>query len=91
MCHFRFTTFANGFTSASVQAALACATLLGVAIAEVGISIQHDANHGAYCKCVAPPSAYFLAEIPLGSPRKLFIFTVEKYIYRIKVSKNKIN
>ena len=35
-------------------------------------------------------SAYFLAELPLRSPRKLFIFIILIYIYRIKVSK-KIN
>ena len=32
-------------------------------------------------------SASFLAEIPLMSPRKLFIFIIKKNIYRIKVSK----
>ena len=36
-------------------------------------------------------SASFLAEIPLRSPRKLFIFIIYKYIYRIKVSKKIIN
>jgi len=30
--------------------ALVAAALLGVAMAEVGISIQHDANHGAFCR-----------------------------------------
>lgn len=29
------------------QASLACAVLLGVAMAEVGVSVMHDANHGA--------------------------------------------
>ena len=29
------------------QASLLCAVLLGVAMAEVGVSIMHDANHGA--------------------------------------------
>ena len=32
-------------------------------------------------------SVAVLAEIPLRSPRKLFIFIIKKYIYRIKVSK----
>ena len=32
-----------------------------------------------------------LTEISLRSPRKLFIFIIKKYIYRIKVSKNKNN
>ena len=32
-------------------------------------------------------SVAVLAEIPLKSPRKLFIFIIKKYIYRIKVSK----
>ena len=27
---------------------MAAAVLLGFALAEVGVSIQHDANHGAY-------------------------------------------
>ena len=31
-----------------------------------------------------------LAEIPLRSPRKLSIFMIKKYIYRIKVSNNKL-
>ena len=30
------------------QVSLASAVLLGFAMAEVGVSIQHDANHGAY-------------------------------------------
>ena len=29
----------------------------------------------------------FLAEIPLRSPRKLLIFMIKKYIFRIKASK----
>ena len=29
------------------QASLACAVVLGVALAEVGVCIMHDANHGA--------------------------------------------
>ena len=32
-----------------------------------------------------------LAEILLRSPRKLFIFLIKKYIYRIKVSNNKMS
>ena len=36
-------------------------------------------------------SAYFLAEIPLRSPRKLFTFIIKKIIYRMKVSNNKKN
>ena len=32
----------------AVQVAMAGAALLGLAMAEVGVSIQHDANHGAY-------------------------------------------
>ena len=35
-------------------------------------------------------SDFFFAEIPLRSPRKLFISIIKKYIFRIKVSK-KIN
>lgn len=31
-----------------LQLSLASAALLGFAMAEVGVSIQHDANHGAY-------------------------------------------
>ena len=31
-----------------LQASMAAAVLLGLAMAEVGVSIQHDANHGAY-------------------------------------------
>ena len=30
------------------QVSMAAAALLGLAMAEVGVSIQHDANHGAY-------------------------------------------
>ena len=36
-------------------------------------------------------SVAVLAEISLRSPRKLFIFIIKKYFYRVKVSKNKIN
>ena len=36
-------------------------------------------------------SASFLAELSVSSPRKLFIFIIKKYIYRIKVSKKIIN
>ena len=32
-------------------------------------------------------SVAVLSKIPLRSPRKLFIFVIKKYIYRIKVSK----
>ena len=35
-------------------------------------------------------SVAVLAEIPLGSPQKLFIFIIKKYICWLKVSKNKI-
>ena len=35
-------------------------------------------------------SVAVLAEISLRSPRKIFIFTIKKYIYRIKVSGEKI-
>ena len=34
----------------SYAVALMCAAAMGFAIAEVGVSVQHDANHGAYCK-----------------------------------------
>lgn len=34
-------------SAARPQASLACAVLLGVAMAEVGVSVMHDANHGA--------------------------------------------
>ena len=37
-----------------VQAACAAGALLGFAMAEVGVSIQHDANHGAYSRSVVP-------------------------------------
>ena len=37
-----------------------------------------------------PVSAAVLAEMPLKSPRKLFILIIKKYIHRIKVSKNKL-
>lgn len=33
---------------ACLQATLISAAILGVAMAEVGVSIQHDANHGAF-------------------------------------------
>ena len=36
-------------------------------------------------------SVAVLAEIPLRSPRKLFIFIIKIYIYRMKVSKKTIN
>ena len=36
-------------------------------------------------------SASFLAEISLRSPRRLFIFIIQKYIFRIKVSKKICN
>jgi hypothetical protein len=39
-----------------VQAALAAAALLGFAMAEVGVSVQHDANHGAYSRCGLLPA-----------------------------------
>ena len=43
------------------------------------------------CLCSAAYiSSAVLAEISLRSPRKLFIFIIKKYIYRIKVSKNKL-
>ena len=35
-------------------------------------------------------SVAFLAEIAFRSPRKLFIFIIKTYIYRIEVSKNKL-
>ena len=35
-----------------VQAACGAGALLGFAMAEVGVSIQHDANHGAYSRSV---------------------------------------
>jgi hypothetical protein len=34
----------------AVQVALLGAVVLGFGMAEVGISIQHDANHGAFCR-----------------------------------------
>ena len=37
----------------------------------------------------APDSVAVLAEIPLRSPRKICIFTIKKYIYRIEVSGKK--
>ena len=35
-------------------------------------------------------SVAVLAEISLRSPRKIFILTIKSYIYRIKVSKNRL-
>ena len=35
-------------TLLSVQLSALCSVVLGVCMAEVGVSIQHDANHGAY-------------------------------------------
>jgi hypothetical protein len=32
------------------QASLVCAALLGAMKAEIGVSIMHDANHGAYSR-----------------------------------------
>ena len=34
----------------SLQASLLCAALLGAMKAEIGVSIMHDANHGAYSR-----------------------------------------
>ena len=42
-------------------------------------------NDGRVMRSVA-----VLAEISLKPPRKIFIFIIKKYIYRIKVSKNKL-
>jgi fatty acid desaturase len=38
------------FASWSLLASYTCTILLGVCMAEVGVSIQHDANHGAYSR-----------------------------------------
>lgn len=38
------------YVVSSYAVALMCAAAMGFAIAEVGVSVQHDANHGAYCK-----------------------------------------
>lgn len=44
-----FTSFYGGFFYfSSMPVCLVCAVLMGAAMAEVGVSIQHDANHGAY-------------------------------------------
>ena len=45
-----------------------------------------DAGHAARARS----SVAVLAEILLRSPQKIFIFIIKKYVYRIKVSKNKI-
>ena len=50
-----------------------------VALASLGL---------CYCRPILF-SVAVLAEISLRSPRKLFIFIINKYICRIKVSKNK--
>ena len=42
---------ASNKLSSQLQVALPCAAILGIAMAEVGVSIQHDANHGAFSKC----------------------------------------
>lgn len=34
-----------------MQVAVPCAAILGFVMAEVGVSIQHDANHGAFSPC----------------------------------------
>ena len=46
-----FLAYAGTFYAAATYAgAFLCAVLFGVCKAEIGVSIQHDANHGAYCK-----------------------------------------
>lgn len=42
--------YATFYGASSYLVALLAATLLGVAMAEVGICIQHDANHGAFSR-----------------------------------------
>lgn len=37
------------YACTSLQACIACAVMLGIGMGEVGVSIMHDANHGAYC------------------------------------------
>ena len=49
------------------------------------LHLRHAGRHGLLVHSVA-----VLAEIPLRSPRKLFIFIIKKIIYRIKVSKNQL-
>lgn len=38
------------FAPVGFYTALCCSVFLGVAKAEIGVSIQHDANHGAYSR-----------------------------------------
>lgn len=40
--------------SCQLQVAMAAAVYLGFVMAEVGISVQHDANHGAFSQCASP-------------------------------------
>jgi hypothetical protein len=44
----RFHSTWSSHVLACVQATLISAAILGVSMAEVGVSIQHDANHGAF-------------------------------------------
>lgn len=37
------------YACTSLQSCIAFAVLLGIGMGEVGVSIMHDANHGAYC------------------------------------------
>ena len=55
------------------------------------IPASHSSTDGnlVYELSAVTASVAILAEILLRSPRKLFVFTIKKYIDRIEVSKNK--
>ena len=46
-------------------------------------------RHYDHCEAMVLASVAVLAEILVRSPRKLFTFVINKYTYRIKVSKEK--
>ena len=57
-------------------------------IISVSIRLLHPSDSIVFLVAsVVTTSVAVSAEISLRSPRKLFIFTIKKYIYRIKVSK----
>ena len=50
--------------------------------------VRHQSIVECWATCVRSPVKFFLAEIPLRSPRKFFIFIIYKNIFGSKYPKN---
>ena len=50
-------------------------------------AVKEEVTVEAVLEGALTTSAAVLAEISLKSPRKIFVFIIKKFIYRIKVSK----